>query len=364
MHPRLALAITRKDLRDALQNMYMLFAIVLPVGMSILFKLIFPSDSGLGSGGLLSIAVYDPEGSQYIQKILATGQFSAFFVASPDEVRREVEKGKQGGLVLTSTFDEDVAAGRSPEIQVYVNSSTGGLGRAAFTQIVQSSIWSMASQAPPARAIYIDTNEQGATKGGLASLNLSSYYLLLFLVMSVTMVGVFVVPYLLVEEKEKGTLKAVLVSPASYADVVMGKGATGLFYALTVSMILLALNSGFTGNIPLVMAAVLVGAVFLVQVGLLMGAAFKTVTQVNSWSSVIMLALLLPAMLGGNLFSMPQPVEMVMRLLPTYYMADAITGGLANQATWQQAFLDLAVLAACAAIAFAGVVYFLKRERQ
>jgi ABC-2 type transport system permease protein len=364
MHPRLALTITRKDLLDALQNMYLLFAIVLPIGMSIFFKLIFPSDSEPGRSGLLSIAVYDPGGSQFVQKVLATGQFSAFFVASPDEVRAEVSKGRQGGLVLTSTFDEDVAAGRSPELQVYVDSSSGGLGSAAFRQIVQSSIWSMATQDPPARVVYTDISNAGGAKGGLASLDLSNYYLLLFLVMSVTMVGVFVVPYLLVEEKEKGTLKAVLVSPASYADVVIGKGATGLFYALTVSVILLALNKGFTGNVPLVMAAVVVGAVFLVQVGLLMGAAFKTVTQVNSWSSVILLALLLPAMLGGNLFPMPQPMKIVTRLLPTYYMADAITGGLANQATWQQAARDLAVLAICAIIAFVGVIYFLKRERR
>jgi ABC-2 type transport system permease protein len=362
MHPRLALAITRKDLLDALQNMYLLFAIVLPIGMSLLFKLIFPSDDGSGKGGLLSIAVYDPGGSQLVQKVLATGQFSAFFMASPDEVRHEVEKGKQGGLVLTATFDEDVAAGRSPELQAYTNASSGGLAQTAFTQIVQSSMWSMASQGPPARIVYTDVT--GGGKGAPANLKLNNYYLLLFLIMSVTMVGVFVVPYLLVEEKEKGTLKAILVSPASYADVVMGKGATGLFYALTVSMVLLLLNQGFTGNILLVLAAVALGSVLLVQVGLLMGAAFKTVTQVNSWSSVIMLVLLLPAMLGGNLMPLPQSVKMVTRLVPTYYMADAVMGGLTSEATWQQGALDLAVLAVCTIFAFTGVIYFLKRERR
>lgn len=362
MHPRLALAITRKDLLDALQNMYLLSAIVLPIGMSLLFKLIFPSDGGSGQGGMLSIAVYDPGGSQLVQKVLASGQFSAFFTSSPDEVRAEVEEGKQGGLVLTPTFDADVAAGRSPELQVYTNAANGRLAQTAFTQVVQSSMWSMASQGPPARIVYTDLTDGG--KGAPANPSLNNYYLLLFLVMSVTMVGVFVVPYLLVEEKEKGTLKAMLVSPASYADVVMGKGVTGLFYALTVSVILLLLNNGFTGNIPLVLAAVVLGSVLLVQVGLLMGAAFKTVTQVNSWSSVVMLALLLPAMLGGNLMPLPESVKTVTRLIPTYYMADAVMGGLASEATWQQAALDLAVLAICTIIAFTGVIYFLKRERQ
>ena len=364
MHPRLALAITRKDVLDALQNMYLLTAIVLPIGMSILFKLVFPSDGGSGSGRLLSIAVYDPSGSQLIQKILATNQFSVVFVASPDDVAREVEKGKVGGLVLSSTFDEDVAASRSPEIQAFTDSKSGNLSQNVFAQTVKSSMWSMASQGPPARIVYTDVGGAAEDSRGSAIPSLSSFYLLLFLVMSVTMVGVFVVPNLLVEEKEKGTLKAMLVSPASYADVVVGKGAAGLFYALTVSIVLLILNNGFSGNIPLVMAAVVLGSVLLVQIGLLMGAVFRSVGQVNTWSSIIMLALLMPAMLASNLFPLPPVVDAIMHLLPTYYMADAITAGLANQATWQQAALDLAALTICTVITFGGVVYFLKRERR
>ena len=115
------------------------------------------------------------------------------------------------------------------------------------------------------------------------------------------MVGIFVVPYLLVEEKEKGTLKAVLVSPATYADVVAGKGLVGLFYALLVAVILLLLNGGFGGNVVITLLSVVLGSIFLVQVGLLMGAAFKAINQVNSWSSIVMIVLMLPGMFGDFL---------------------------------------------------------------
>ncbi len=56
---------------------------------------------------------------------------------------------------------------------------------------------------------------------------LGSYFLLLSLVMGLAMTGMFAVPYVLAEEKEKGTLKALLVSPARETDIIVGKALMG-----------------------------------------------------------------------------------------------------------------------------------------
>jgi len=181
--------------------------------------------------------------------------------------------------------------------------------------------------------------------------------------MSLTMVGVFVVPYILVEEKEKNTLKAVLVSPATYSDVVVGKALVGLFYALLVALTLMLLNNGFTGNVLVTTLGLVLGSVFLVQVGLLMGAAFKTVAQVNSWSSIVMLALMLPGMFGDFL-PPPEPIPTIMKLIPTTYLAKAVTQGMADTATLTSTAINLGVLTLASAAAFAGIIWFLKRERQ
>lgn len=359
MHPRIFLAIARRDLLDAIKNMYLLFAIVLPVAMSLLFRVIFPSDSGAGgTGGMLDIAIHDAGNSALVQQLMDTKQFSMYIVESPEEVRRRVEKDLLGGLVIPAGFDADVAAKKTPELKVYFNSQRGGLRQIAFRQTIESSLRDLAGQPMPARFAITEVSGLGSS-----SFDMSRYYLLLFLVMSLTMVGVFVVPYILVEEKEKGTLKAVLVTPASYSDVVVGKGLVGVFYALLVSVILLAMNNGFAGNVLVVSLAIVLGSIFLVLIGLLMGAAFKTLSQVNSWSSIVMLGLMLPGMFGDFL-APPEPIPTIMRFVPTSYMARLISQGMANEITPGAAVTNLGALAVASVVSFAAVIWFLRRERQ
>jgi ABC-2 type transport system permease protein len=293
--------------------------------------------------------------------MMDTQQFSVFFVGSADEVREHVNKDKLGGLIVPAAFDDDIKAGKTPDLQVYTNARRGGLRQMAFKQIVEAGVRSVAGQTMPVNVMVTEVSNVGAGAG--SPFDLTSYYLNLFLVLSLTMVGVFVVPYILVEEKEKQTLKAVLVSPASYVDVVMGKGLVGLIYALVVAVVLMALNKGFVGNVLVTSLALLLGAVFLVQLGLLMGAMFKTVNQVNSWSSIVMLALLLPGMFSDAFLPPPEPLPTILGFIPTSYMANAITQGMANSATASSAALNLGVLAVSAVVAFVAVIWFLRRER-
>ena len=359
MHPRIIFAIVRKDLVDAAKNMYLLFAIVLPVGMSVLFRFIFPSDTG--SSGVLDIAIYDAGKSQLVQYLTDSKQFSSiFFAGSAEEVRRLVEKDRLGGLVIPANFDADVAAGKQPELQVYFNAKRAGYRQGMLQQLVEGGLRRLAGQTLPVKLVVTDVSAApGETQ---ADFSLDKFYLNLFLVMSLTMVGVFVVPYILVEEKEKHTLKALLVSPASYADVVIGKALVGLFYALLVAFVLMALNQGFAGNVVVTGLALLLGSVFLVQVGL-MGAAFKATNQVNSWSSIVMLILMLPGMFGDFL-APPEPIPTMMKLIPTSYMASAVRQGMANTATPSTTLLNLGVLALGAVVAFAAVIWLLRREQQ
>jgi ABC-2 type transport system permease protein len=226
--------------------------------------------------------------------------------------------------------------------------------------MVTGGLRAVAGQTLPAHVVRSNLS---AGAGAETSVNLNRFYLTLFLVMSLTMVGVFVVPYMLVEEKEKNTLKAVLVSPATYADVVVGKGLVGIFYALLVAVILMLLNDGFGGFVVVTILSVLLGSIFLVQVGLLMGAAFKTINQVNSWCTIVMLVLMLPGMLGDFL-PPPEPIPTLMKLIPTTYMVEAMNQGMSNSVTLSSAAINLGMLAVTSLAAFVAVIWFLRRERR
>lgn len=359
---RIVRAIAQKDIVDAVRNLYILFAMVLPIGLSLVFRVILPGPEELGT---LTIAVYDPGGSRLVAKLRELPRVRLKEVTSPEELRGKVEKEKEvvGGLVVPVGFDAAVKAGRRPELTVYVNRRHGGgeLVASSFQRLVGEQVWALVNQPLPARILWSDVT---AAEGGRlwGEFRLDLYMLILVLVMGLAMTGTFVVPTLLVEEKEKHTLEALLVSPARATDVVAGKALTGLVYSLLIAGVLIALNRGWVGNWPLTALALLLGALLMVAVGLLMGGLFRTTMQVNTWSSIVMLVLLAPSWIA--LPGRAESLEPYLRLVPTHYMVQVLRLSLAGEATLAQVWGDLTVLAGSVVVAFVAVVWTLWRERE
>jgi len=359
MHSRIILATAKKDIVDAFKNAYVLFALILPVGMSLLFSLM--SSTG-GKDGLLNVVIYDAGQSRLVEQLRGNPAVKLIPANSADEVPVQVKDGQLGGLALPADFDAAVAAGKTPELRVYYDGRRSATEQAALRQTMEDALRASAGQILPARLVPFDV-ASSAKAGERREVDLAKLFLVLSLVLALCMAGIFVVPTMLVEEKEKRTLQAILVSPASYLDLVIGKALVGMFYSLLLALLLLLLNKGFAGNAAVTILAVILGSLFLVQVGLLMGAVFSASTQVNTWSSIVMLALLIP-----TIFVMPPqppaPVSTITRLIPTSYMADAINIGLSNSASLGDAGLDLLVLALATVIVSAAVIWALRRERQ
>ncbi|MHB1134154.1 MAG: ABC transporter permease [Chloroflexota bacterium] len=355
MNPRLVLAIARKDVVDAARNLYLLGAIAMPLAFWLLFRFILPGEGAAQLGG---IAVYD-QGSSRLVTLLAADPLvkSVVRVGSEAELAETAGSDAVGGLSIPAGFDEAVAAGQSPALTVLVNGKRGGGELLAFRRIVESRLQALAGRPPVATIVQL---EAGADAGAAAAAtNGQAGLMILFLIMGLAMTGAFVVPTLLVEEKEKHTLKTMLVSPASYGDVVAGKAVAGLFYALLGAAALVLLYGGL-GLDPLLAAlAIGLGGLVLVEIGLLMGAFFATTAQVNSWSSFVLLALIMPSWLAN--LPLPGPMQTAMRLLPTFYVADLMehAGGRIG---YTNPWFSTAVLVGAAVVLFALIIWSLRRS--
>jgi ABC-2 type transport system permease protein len=315
MRLHVVLAIARKDVVDALRNLYVLFGIILPLGFWLLFKVVMPSgDTKIGP-----VAVFDQGNSRLVQQLKEQPLMeNVIETRSLDELAQAVRKEAVGGLSLPTDFDEAIAAERSPEVTILINGRRGGGELAAFRRLIDAQVREMAGRPPAARLVELDVSDtEGRAKS--EGFNFQTYLLPMMLVLALAMTGLFVVPMLLVEEKEKGTLKAIMVSPATYGDVVAGKAAAGLFYTLVVAVMLIVLNDGLRGNVALLALAIAVGSLFLIEVGLLMGAILSTSNQVNTWSTMVILLLTSPSWTVG--VWEPKSVETIFRLIPTYYLA-------------------------------------------
>ncbi len=359
MNWRVILAIARKDIVDTIKNQWLFLGLILPIGMSLLFRLFFPGPEEFGA---LTVAVYDPGGSRLVAALRKLPDVQLLEANSDEQLRQEVESKAAGGLALPAGFDAAVDAGERPELIVYRNYRAGGFEQAAFRQLVEQQVWALTGREMPARLTLVDVAKPPGAQAE-EGFQVGRYLLIVLLLFALGMTGNVVVPTLLVEEKEKHTLQVLLISPASPAEVIAGKALTGLVYTLLVAGALFVLNPVSVGDWPVVVLAVLLGSLFMVLVGLLIGGLCRTTTQVNTWATLVMTLLVLPSFL----IEAVQPsalVETVVRLIPTHYLVEPLGLALAGEAPPERVWLDLAVLAGSAIVAFVAVVWLLRREER
>jgi ABC-2 type transport system permease protein len=361
MNLRTVVAIAGKDVRDAVKNRYLLLSMILPVGLSVMFRLVFAGGTGAGT---LRLAVYDAGSSRLTAQLRALHGVTVTEAETADGLRQEAGDEAAAGLLVPQGFDAEVDAGRRPALTVYLNRAKGGGELAAAREIVYQQIWAMGEETAPVTIVWRDaapaTEKENQTGIRAEDFRMDSYLLVMFLAMSLTMTGSFVVPLLLVEEKEKHTMEFLLVSPAAPAEIAAGKALTGLAYAGLSAGILIALNEGWSGDWTVTILALLTGSMFLVAIGLLMGSLLRTTMQVNTWSTIIMMVLLAPSWLG--VIRLPAVLDAAVRITPTYYLVKLLEDSLAGRTAPAEGALHLAILVGSAAAVFAAVVWGMHRQ--
>ena len=151
------------------------------------------------------------------------------------------------------------------------------------------------------------------------------------------LVGTGLVPNLLVEEKEKKTLRMLMVSPASFADVIVAKLLVGLFYQFLLALVAIAITGGFGigGQIPQLLVFTLLGSLFSISVGLLIGSIVNTTNAAGASGGAMSFLYVLPLFFVGPLAQLlgSSPVTQLIKILPTYYIADGAANAVTNAKT-------------------------------
>jgi ABC-2 type transport system permease protein len=351
---RIIAAITRKDVVDAIRNRYLLTALITPLFVALLFRVLLP---GGNPRNLFTIVVHDSGNSAMVADLRNRSQLKVVEAGSAEVTASEVEKRNAvGGLVVPSNFDADVTAGKQPPLTIYVNNKKSVFEQAAFRQLMDAQVRSLVKYPEPVHLAWIDVGKEMSSASG-GGMGLSQMLLPLLLIMTLGMVGAMVVPLLLVEEKEKRTLDFLLASPASLKEIVAGKALTGVVYTVLIAGLLLFINRQLVGNWFLTLLSILLGLLFVVGVGLFMGTLLNNTMQVNTWASSVLIVLLMPSFPSLGL---PAAVETAMRLIPTYYLTEALKLSLAGSSV-SRVWSHLTVVLVCSLIAFTAATWALRR---
>jgi ABC-2 type transport system permease protein len=158
------------------------------------------------------------------------------------------------------------------------------------------------------------------TTGDESALSISQRLVPLLVLLALLVAGVFVTSFSLVEERERGTLDAMLVTPARLADVLVAKGLLGLLLAMLMAVVTLALN-GALGTSPVgLLLGLLVGAVMSVQIGLIYGTLSRDAKSLYTLFKSLNLILIGPVVF----YLFPDWPQWIARLFPTYWFLDPI----------------------------------------
>lgn len=351
---RIISAIASKDIVDAIRNKTTI-SIVLGIGMLMLSAQATPLLLKLKS--VDTAVVFHPGESVLIDELASGEEFEIRRVPSREAMEGSLaEAGEvQIGLVIPGEIDALAAAGDEIELQgfyaYWAKASEVEELAGFFERALSESI---------GVPVAIDVDNPGVyprpdADGQPMMISMS-------LVVAVLTIGSFLVPYLLVEEKMKHTIEALIVSPASYSQVVLGKAIAGLFYCLTAAAVVFAINFTMISQWWLAIVGVLVGAIFTVSIGLLVGSIFENPGSMNLLLGLILIILMIPVLLGQMVTSnLPSILTDLFPLLPSVAMSTVIRMSFASQVQVDQLLQNLGVMVAGAAILLSLVVWKLRR---
>jgi ABC-type Na+ efflux pump permease subunit len=355
---RIVWAIAAKDIADAVKNKTFL-SIVIGMAMLMLSTQAFPFLIRLSAKP--SLIVFD-EGeasggeSELLIKVREDGGYTLIEVDSVEELEGALISvdGEVLGLIVPAGIDLMLASGGEPELDGYVvwsrRSSADELG--SDLEAYLQELLGQPAKVKVAGHIVYPPPEGGGSVGMVA----------IVLVLILTIIGGFLVPYLMLEEKQTHTLDALLVSPASISHIVAGKALAGLAYCLVAAAVVLAFHWSTVVHWEVAIVATFCGAVLTVGLGLLLGSLFENAQQMGLLVGVPALVLMVPVVLAAVGGSLPEPLAGLLRWMPTVALGKAYLVSFSGDAMLARALGELAIVLAWAVPIYGGVVWLVRRS--
>ena len=174
--------------------------------------------------------------------------------------------------------------------------------------------------------------------------------------------GIFSVPSLLVEEKETKTIQALLVSPASIAQVVVGKALAGLFYVLVSAIIIFFISWVDVLHWDMVVLFIIGSGIFSVAVGLILGSLIDRQQDMVGWMTAIILLLVGAILVKALGVELPRLVSSILSWIPSVALAEIYRSALAEVVSNTRVWTDFGMVLSISLLLYIVVIFILRRS--
>lgn len=346
--------ITVKDILDALRHKIVLMNFLTALFMIVLYYCI-PFLEAFDT--LPRLAVYDQGDSRLVEDLKDREGYDLYEMSSRQAMEEYLADKTIVvlGLIIPVEFDASLEASEGIELEGYVvqwvSASEANEAQRFFERRISERAGVPVRIRIEGNTIYNQKESIGASFMASAAL-----------VLAVTMMGVSVLPHLMIEEKTTRTLDAILVSPAGLGQVAIAKALTGLFCCSLVAAIALILNKSLVTHWWLAILASLVGSLFAVSLGLLLGGAFENKQQLSLWGFLIFIPLFIPMFLSVMTDLVPETWLRFMDWVPTVAFSRLVRVSFSLQAPPQLFLPELALVLAYTGLFLALAAWVLRRS--
>ncbi len=368
MNSRAILAIARKDVLEVLLNKQLLIVVLMVPVMSAFFLFM---GRIIGRETVTNLLVYDPDykgADAGLAGVVSQGfgDVRVTLADSPEEVAGAFGPNRDGsyavGLVVPEGFEQAVRAGERPIVRLYLDGDEVGESRA---QLLQAALVNYARGLLAPDPIQIEAQVVNPPRSSPVA-DINKFYLVTALAFSFVL-GSMLAPWLLVEEVEKKTIKVLMVSPASWWDIVLAKALVAGAYQLVMSLLVLVIMWQTGTYLSWLLLFILAGTLFSVVLGLLVGSILRSQGAVQAFSGLSVFAYMLPVFLANPLLTANSQGELGrwIRILPTYWLMDGITASvLRSPSVGTRLVVDLLISLGFALLFGVAAVHYMRRQAE
>jgi ABC-2 type transport system permease protein len=242
------------------------------------------------------------------------------------------------GLVFPETFLPDILSGRTSTVRLLVNHDTPAELQGAMSSMVREMVYLMTGHSlpvsePAAETVILGTDRTGAQ---IPMRDRMRPMLAFFVLMMET----FAMSALIAVEILHRTVVAVIATPARKSDVLIAKVIFGSMLAFgQAGILLLAVGAFGSGNILILLAAVLTGALMFSGIAMLVGSMGKDFMGTLAWTMIIIIPFGIPAF--SALFPGSSPLWV--RFVPSWGIIEILNVTANYGAGWSEVAPHFAV---------------------
>ncbi len=310
--------------------------VLLAVAMPLIMTLVVAAVFGNLLAGEPRLGIADAGDSAVASAVQAVDGIRVGGYDSEDEARAAVAAHDVDAvLLLPADTDARLQSGQQVEVAYLVAGQSLASDRAVLSAALTSAFRQAAGDDSGVRVTVSIVGDEDYIPIG-------DRVLPLLVVYALVVAALFVPAASILDERLKGTLNAVLATPATMGQFLLSKAIFAGTLALFMGVVTLLINNAFGEQPAVIVLSLAVGTVMLVELGLLLGMWASDMNTLYTWIKAGGILIVLPGLLA--LF--PNLPQWIAQLAPTYYFLQPIFDSSLNNAGLAEVWQDLAIAGA------------------